>query len=250
MKLFSSLVCVFCFLFSTVVKADSVSALINAYAASRELPIIDAAREFVYANSDHGDGLWYQTYGNDNAYVLESLYRTASGDTTATRPQLLCGNRAEAMQAILGDLGIRSRTIYVFSKYSGALMGHVYLEVMNPTTGSWEIQDPDYNVAYEYEDGRRLGAAALIAGADFSRIYPINATSRGWGAGDVKNLLDGQFYDVAFSPTEGMLYYNKQASDTGLVASVEAYILENHSEVDYIPAQLGQYMMRLAVIGI
>lgn len=123
-------------------------------------------------------------------------------------------------------------------------MGHVFVEVMNPSTGRWEIQDADYNVAYEDEDGRRLGIADLIAAPDFSKIYPVNAVAKGWEAVIVERLMIAQFFNLAYSPTEGMLYYNQQASDTGLVNSVEAYIRENHGNHNYVPAQVGGTLVR------
>jgi hypothetical protein len=244
MKIFSILVFLKCLLFSMAGQADPTSAFIKSYAEARSLPIIDAVREFVYENSDHGEGIWNQKHANDNVYVLEHLYRTAIGDSSAERPELLCGHRSAAMQLLLGNFGIRSRTIYLYSEYSGPFMGHVFLEVMNPVTGRWEIQDPDYNVAYEYEDGRRLGIADLIAIPDFSTVYPVNAVARGWVAAKVEPLMIGAFFNVAFSPTEGMLYYNQQALDTGLVRSAETYILANHGRFNYTPAQIGSHFYR------
>lgn len=148
------------------------------------------------------------------------------------------------MQALLSNLGIRSRTIYLYSQYSGSFMGHVFVEAMSPATGSWEIQDADYNVAYEDEDGHRLGIAQMIATPDFSKVYPVNAVARGWEAVKVERLMIGQFFNLAYSPTEGMLYYNQQASDTGLVAAAETYIYTNFGKVNYIPAQIGSTLVR------
>ncbi|NWB47085.1 hypothetical protein [Pseudomonas gingeri] len=244
MKFISALVFLQCLLISMISKADPTSALIKSYAVSRNLPIIDAVREFIHQNSDHGEGVWNQAHGNDNAYVLDHLYRTAIGDISAKRPELLCGNRSTAMQALLSNLGIRSRTIYLYSQYSGSFMGHVFVEAMNPATGSWEIQDADYNVAYEDEDGHRLGIAQMIATSDFSKVYPVNAVARGWEAVKVERLMIGQFFNLAYSPTEGMLYYNQQASDTGLVAAAETYIHTNFGKANYIPAQIGSTLVR------
>lgn len=248
MKFLSVLLFLQCLLLPIASKADPTSSLLKSYALSRNLPIIDAVREFVNQNSDHGEGVWNQTYGNNNSYVLDHLYRTAIGDVSAERPELLCGNRSTAMQALLSNLGIRSRTIYLFSQYSGSFMGHVFIEAMNPATGSWEIQDADYNVAYENEDGRRLGIAEMIAVPDFSKVYPVNAVSRGWEAAKVERLMIGQFFNLAYSPTEGMLYYNQQASDTGLVAAAQAYISANFGELNYIPAQVGNVLVRPLLI--
>jgi len=244
MKVLSGLLLLKVLFFSIAVQADPTSALIKSYAASRNLPIIDAVREFIHQNSDHGAGLWSQTYGNNYPYVLDHLYRTAIGDVTAERPELLCGHRSTAMQALLGNLGIRSRTIYLYSNYSGVLMGHVFIEAMNTLTGTWEIQDPDYNVAYENEDGRRLGIAELVATTDFAKVYPVNAVDKGWEAVKAERLMIGQFFNLAYSPTEAMFYYNQQALDTGLVSAAQAYIKTNLGAVNYTPAQVGNTLVR------
>ncbi|HGM5549960.1 TPA: hypothetical protein ACKP2V_000183 [Pseudomonas putida] len=244
MRLLSAFVFAQCLLLSTVCRADQTTALIQTYAASRNLPIIDAVREFIHENTDHGDGVWNKKYGNNNAYVLDNMFRTAMKDPKAERPELLCGNRSTAMQAILDKLGIRSRTIYLYSNYSGVFMGHVFVEVMNPVTGSWEIQDADYNVAYENDTGRRLNISRLIAAPDFSKIIPVNSKARGWEAVGVERLMIGQFFNVAYSPSAGMLFYNQQALDTGVVAKVEEYIRENFGRVNYTPARIGEYIMR------
>lgn len=244
MRIFSTLIFLQCMLFPLICKADQTSALIKSYAASRNLPIIDAVREFIHEHSDHGDGIWNKKYGNNNVYVLDQMFRTAMADPKAERPELLCGNRSTAMQAILDKLGIRSRTIYLYSNYSGVFMGHVFVEALNPTTGSWEIQDADYNVAYENSEGRRLGIAGLIALSDFSQVIPVNSKAKGWEAVRAERLMIGQFFNVAYSPSAGMLYYNQQALDTGVVAKVEAYIRENFGQVNYTPARLGEYLVR------
>lgn len=244
MRVFSIVVLLQCLMFPLLCRADPTTALIKAYAASRDLPVVDAVREFIHENSDHGDGIWNKKHGNNNVYVLDHLFRTAMDDPKAERPELLCGNRSTAMQAILEKLGIRARTIYLHSNYAGSLMGHVFVEVMNPATGAWEIQDADYNVAYENSEGRRLGIAALIAEPDFSKIFPVNARARGWQATNAKPLMMGQFFNVAFVPASGMLYYNQQALDTNVLSEVDAYIRENHGELYYIPARLGDYLIR------
>ncbi|MEW5545685.1 hypothetical protein [Pseudomonas soli] len=231
-------------LFSVASRADMSSALIKGYAVSLDLALADATREYVYRNSDHGEGEWSQVHGNDYSYVIDHLYRTAVGDKSAIRPELLCGHRAQAMQALLHNFGIRSRTIYLFSRYSGSLMGHVFLEIMNPETGAWEIQDPDYNVAYESSNGRRLSVAELISAPDYANVYPVNAQSRGWQETGARPLIVGQFFNLAYSPTEGMLYYNQQALDAGLVAAVDVYIRANYGQVDYIPAKIGNFLVR------
>ena len=244
MKVLSALVFLQCLLLPAVCKADLASVLIKSYANSLNLPITDAVREYIYKNSDHGEGTWNQAHGNDHIYVMDQLYRIASGDTPATRPQLLCGNRATVMQALLQNLGIRSRTIYLFSRYSGSLMGHVFVEVMNPETGAWEIQDPDYNVAYENTSGHRLNASQMIAAPEFTNIYPVNANAKGWTETGADRLMIGQFFSLAYSPTEGMLYYNQQALDSGLVAATESYIRSSYGTVNYTPALVGQFLIR------
>jgi hypothetical protein len=244
MKIYAVLILLHTLLLPALCKAEITSTLIKIEANSRNLSTIDAVREFVYKHSDHGDGDWNKTYASNATYVLDHLFRTAIGDKKAERPELLCGERSTAMQAIFDKLSIRTRTIYVFSNYAGTLMGHVFIEVMNPLTGSWEVQDADYNVAYENQKGRRLSIGNIIAEADFKNITPVNATARGWNEAKAMPLMRGQFFNIAYSPTEGMLYYNQQALDTGLVTQVTDYIKKNHGPVNYTPSKIGNYIVR------
>ena len=52
------------------------------------------------------------------------------------------------MQEILKVLGIRSRLVNLFSENSGS---HSFLEVLNPNTNQWILEDPDYNISYKFK---------------------------------------------------------------------------------------------------
>lgn len=49
---------------------------------------------------------------------------------------------------------------HLFAQGSG---NHTFLEVKNPDTNEWEIQDPDYNLIYkDLKTGKRLGVNDIV----------------------------------------------------------------------------------------
>jgi len=207
-------------------------------ASKRSISVLDAAREVVHANSVHAEGDAFVTV-TDPFEIVERLCLAAKG--RAAPPSLLCGHRAQALQALLDGMGIRTRMVYLFSAWDGTdkLYGHALVEALDSLTGRWQVQDPDYNIAYENKRGRRLSISEIVAKADRGALIPINASSKGWVDTGGEKLLRGNYYSVAYVPAAGMLYYDSVGGETGLVTRVGEFIQQTMPEQRFISALLG-----------
>lgn len=203
----------------------------------KDMSLADSVREFVYGNSIHADGELLVTSTNPFAIVGQLCDVWQSG---AAKPHLLCGHRAQAMQAILSAFGVRARTVYLFSEWNGPgeLYGHVLVEVLDPQTGEWQVQDPDYNV--EYKRGHNLSISQIVAMRDRAGIVPTNSRSRGWAATGALPLLNGDYFSIAYIPQNGMLYYDQAASESSLVTRVGEYIQDNMPNAGMTAALIGR----------
>jgi len=132
------------------------SPLVDELAKKLDVSYVEAARVFVFKNTDHDmESDWYHAHAEDLPYVLEQLYKTAIGDADSERPDLACGWRVKAMQSLLDAKEIKSDTIYLYNDTgSDPNQGsHVVIEADNPETGRLEVHDVDFNVKYLRRDG-------------------------------------------------------------------------------------------------
>lgn len=124
---------------------------------------LDYVRQFIHANSIHQIDLEHDEYAYNTPRVLSMMF--AYYVSQGSPPHLACDTRAYAMEAIIDALGYDQRVIMFFSdEVENFTAGHAVLEVLNPDSGRWEVQDPDYNVYY-VDQGiptYRLSAAELL----------------------------------------------------------------------------------------
>lgn len=217
---------------------NSLPEKVRQLASGESISIADAAREIVHANSERAEGDGFVT-ATDPFEIVERLCRASEG--RASRPLLLCGHRAEALQALLDRMGVRTRIVYLFSAWDGTgrLYGHALIEALDPLTGRWHAQDPDYNIAFENTRGRRLSIAEIVAEGHRDRLVPRNLSSKGWGETGGESLLLANYYSVAYVPASGMLYYDSAGGETGLVTRVGEFIQENMPGPGFVSALLG-----------
>jgi len=124
---------------------------------------LDFVREFVYANSIHQIDLEHDEYAYNTPRVLSMLF--AYYQSEGSPPHLACDTRVYAMEAIVATLGYDKRVIMFFTDEVGNISaGHSVLEVLNPDSGRWEVQDPDYNVIFtdRFAPSYRLSATELL----------------------------------------------------------------------------------------
>ncbi len=124
------------------------------------------------------------------------------GDGEAPKAGLLCDHRANVMFVFLQYVGIESRLVHIFSSRAWPeLNDHSCLEVLNPDTGRWEIQDPYHDIYYvQARTGRRVGVLELVMG-DQADFLPCDGTSCGWRIHDLDNKRRDFFQALVYDRT-------------------------------------------------
>jgi hypothetical protein len=132
----------------------------------------DAVRHFVNRNSRHAKNEEFRRLLGHENRMVEELIAYATGQRSEPVP-LLCGARSNIMSAVLRKLGYETRIVALFDTDDDELPSHTFLEVKNPETGSWETQDPDFDLYWiSKSSGERV---SLADGAeDLSAIEPCH----------------------------------------------------------------------------
>ncbi|MGF6201365.1 calcium-binding protein [Pseudomonas laurylsulfatiphila] len=190
--------------------------IVREEAAATGALLQDVARELLSTNTTHAMGDWWAAHGNDPFYTAEQIYKTVTGDPTAERAELLCGNIVNVFSGLCSELGLQKRTIWTYSDTQGFFQGHTYLEVFNTTTNKWEIQDADYNVYYtDVRTGERVGVKDMMNADDIENFIPHNASESGWSETGAEALRLANLYAAQMITTEHKLYTsNDSLSDT------------------------------------
>jgi len=139
--------------------------LVEKLAEKLNVSYVDAARVFVFSNTDHDmQSEWYRDYATDLSYVLEQLYKTATSAENAERPDLACGYRVEAMKYLLNAAAISADTVYLYNDTGSDpnQNSHVVLEVLNPVSSRREVHDVDFNAKYQRDDGTTVSLSDLL----------------------------------------------------------------------------------------
>jgi Ca2+-binding RTX toxin-like protein len=200
---------------------DQIAALIRTKALDEHLSLADATREWCRATSVHANGAWWQAHANDGYYVLEQMYKTAIGDPGAETVELLCGNMVDIMSAIYSTLGIQSRAVWLYRNNDDFFGGHTFLEVLNPGTGKWEIQDGDYNVYYvNVRTGERASALDMMYAPDVELFVPVNQQATGWTATDAEALRLVSYFATEIQTTTHTLYVNVDSADQSTLDAI------------------------------
>ncbi|MFM9487030.1 calcium-binding protein [Pseudomonas monachiensis] len=195
--------------------------IVREEAAATGALLQDVARELLATNTTHSDGAWWVAHGNDPFYTAEQIYKTVTGDPTAERAELLCGNMVNVFSGLCAELGLQKRTIWTYSDTQGYFQGHTYLEIFNTTTNKWEIQDADYNVYYtDVRTGERVGVKDMMNADDVEYFIPNNATESGWSETGAEALRLANLYAAQIITTEHKLYTSNDSLSDTLLASI------------------------------
>ena len=129
---------------------------------------INFIRFFINKNSIHKIDDEFYSYWHD---MTETMSRIGAHVLTAAAPSphMECSSRSVVMYRILDRLNIRAR-IVVLRAAENVMDSHTMVEVLNPETRRWEIQDPDNNIYWIFNDGsgRRADAEDMLT-------YPMPA---------------------------------------------------------------------------
>lgn len=194
-----------------------IADLIRDKSTTTGLALVDTAREFLRENTIQGQGAWWAAHGNDYDYIAEQVYKKAVGDPSAETAELLCGNMVNLFSGVCGALGLQSRSIWAYSDTQGYFQGHTFMEVFNPSTGKWEIQDADYNVYYvDIRSGERVGVLDMMLADDIDAFIPHNAAATGWSETGADGLRLANLFAAQMVTSEHKLY----VSDASLTATL------------------------------
>ena len=169
--------------------------LIRAYLDAQnflsETARLDFIRQWVNQNSIHLIDKQHNKYAFNTPLVLAMLWKTHQ--TNQNPAHLSCGPRTLAMQAILNELGIQNRMVYIFTDNYPQVRSHTFLEVFNRETRQWEVQDPDFNLYYvNLQTQRRVATADLLWG-DLETLVPASQAGMGWAVNEVVHLKQDYF---------------------------------------------------------
>lgn len=191
---------------------EAIVTLILEQQPRSETEFIDMVRNFVRENSFIIEGQPDENAFNTSIVLQRLLAHYFSPNSQL--PRLNCLPQSLAMAEILAHAGIESRLVELTLKRSFAK--HVVLEVFNPETQQWEVQDALANVYYLKSDGQLASAVELVAINSLENITPVSLNgSYGWKETDltwIKDkspfvLLAYDFYDDN-SPTK--VLYNPE----------------------------------------
>lgn len=158
---------------------------------------ISAIRNWVNTNSVHLIDDEHDSYAFHVPTAIKKL--NEFNDGTGSRPHLSCGPRAYAMKEILDAMGIESRIIDLFViRENGRPDSHTLIEVFNTETCKWELQDPDFNVAYTLVGKSGVACVAELLQKNDQASYLVD----GYLIENIENLLGTieKFFDI------GVLY--------------------------------------------
>lgn len=166
---------------------------------------IDFVREMIYQNSTYDPQDWI--YFDENPQrVTEMLVQHMDGK--GEPPSLICGSKAALMMYILKPMGIKTRDVDIYSDDADEIHSHSFIEVLNPDTKNWEVQDPHYNLYYtDLQSGKRISAVQMVLDRQ-ENIIPHSSTPRMIDYAEetiIPHLLDAMLYTESGAPFKGII---------------------------------------------
>lgn len=188
---------------------QKIVALIDKERSRNKTEFIDKTREFVYQNSVKEIDSKHDEYAWNISFVLEKLYSSAKSGKNL--PHLSCGPRVLAMKSILDKAGIESRIVFLFSDDFDSLKDHTVLEVFNPDSLAWEIQDLDSNSYFiNRKTKERASVSQLIL--DSMQNFELISTEekeKGWQDIIVRSYLKAAMYNFSWTRnSKSVVIYN------------------------------------------
>lgn len=128
----------------------------------------DGVRQFLSKNSIHQIDDEFYRYWHSMPALMAMIGQHAE-NPQSYKPHMECASRSMTMFWMLRALGIRTRAVVIY-RADDINRSHTFLEVYNPETQKWEIQDPDQNAYWIFtESGERAGVEDLLT-------YPVDET--------------------------------------------------------------------------
>ncbi|MCD8520491.1 MAG: hypothetical protein LRY76_06590 [Alphaproteobacteria bacterium] len=141
---------------------------------------MDVLRIFVNTNSAHKIDAEFKSYWRDPAEIGRRMLPIAKGESDK-KLHLECSTRSGMMGSFTKIMGYRTRSVSVYGVLDGLLLSHTFIEIQNPETEKWQVQDPDLDLYYTVNaSGERASAEDLIRN-EIEDITPCNSSGAcGW----------------------------------------------------------------------
>ncbi len=141
--------------------------------------LIDMTRWFVRNGFVQKYDKWYDENKYNTGLVLETLYQHHL-DPSSEPAHLDCQPSCRALASILNYLGFQTRLVALLTDDYDFVASHALVEVLNPDSGKWELQDPLYNLFfYNSLSGERVSAIDIVFNGT-EKIIPSNGHLHGW----------------------------------------------------------------------
>jgi hypothetical protein len=135
----------------------------------------DAARELVEENSIHRVNDEFRELRDRKGFAAAVAAR-AEGKRDTPVP-MECSSRSNLLGAILRAKGYRTRSVSLFDAES--TKSHTVVDVLNPDTGRWESQDPDYGFYWRSRSSQKRVSLADAA-ENLDDLEPCRDEVCGW----------------------------------------------------------------------
>lgn len=150
-------------------QSEAVRAILaQPFASTTQL--IDNTRVFVH---NHSNGEWQDSFQPDYRDAVNQMFEYSQGQA-ANPPYLMCDGQSTSMLSMLEEMGIESHLIYLYGDGGPAVAQHTVLEVFNPETQRWEIQDPSSDLYFiDTQTQERASINRLVFG-DYDTVEACN----------------------------------------------------------------------------
>lgn len=137
----------------------------------------DAVRAFVNDHSAHRLNAEFQAIADDPVTILRRLLDHAQGRSDVPVP-LECSRRSAIVARALSQLGYETRFVWVYDTRRD-LASHTFVEVLNPQSRRWEVEDADYDIYWrDTRSGERVSPS--YASRDLTALEPCGRSGCGW----------------------------------------------------------------------
>jgi hypothetical protein len=149
----------------------------------------DNVRAFIQAHSVHREDYEFDSIRKEGRFAQEVL-RHVVGQRSDPVP-MICGARSWLMHDLLEEMGYDAMVVHIFDAQTPR--SHTFVNVLNPETGKWETQDPDFNMYWiEVKTGARI-AVTDYAPDNLDQAKPCSVLGCGWKVVVGSNMLKGLF---------------------------------------------------------
>ncbi len=134
---------------------------------------VDAARLLIQNNSIHKIDKEFYSYWGNIPLLTQMILFNASGSIDK-KPHMECASRTAILYHLLKAMKIRARPVVVYTA-KDVQDSHTFLEVYNPQTSKWEIQDADKNMYWIFKGTeQRASTEDLLSAPMKENFLPCN----------------------------------------------------------------------------